>query len=177
MRRWMAGCGAVALAGAALTFGLESQVRQSIVLEISACGALGVSGNPRPLVIGPGPAAGAPADAADDSTELRYTSAVGRGSRRVIMAQWESGDAAPAGCSLRLTARPAGTGAEGSSVGEIRLSEGPQVLIAGIGSCATGIQPGGGAKLFYRLSVENPALLSSSESKAVSVVFTLMDAS
>jgi hypothetical protein len=173
----MAGCGAIALAGAALAFGLESQVRQSIVLEISACGALGVSGNPRPLIIGPGSAGGMPADAADDSTELRYTSAVGRGARRVIVAQWESGDAAPAGCSLRLTVKPAGTGAEGSSAGEILLSEGPQVVITGIGSCATGIQPGAGAKLFYRLSVENPALLSSGESKGVNVVFTLMDAS
>ena len=137
---------------------------------------MGVSGNPRPLIIGPGAAAGAFAEAADISTELHYTSTVGRESRRMILAHWESGDGAPAGCALRLVAKPAGRGPEGSSAGEIVLSEGPQVIISGIGSCATGPQPGAGAKLFYRLSVINPALLAPGETKSVTVFFTLMDA-
>jgi hypothetical protein len=171
MRRRIVGFGAVVLATASLVFSLDSPVSQTLVLKISSFGVVGVSGDPRPLLIESGSEAG------DDTTALRYTSAVGRGVRRVIVAQWESGNAAPAGCSLRLTAKPSRIGPEGSSAGEIVLSEGPQLLIAGIGSCATGLQAGEGARLFYRLRVENPALLTSGESKRVTVVFTLMDAS
>ncbi len=167
--------GLVVFGAASLAVAHESQVRQSIVLEVSSCGALGVSGNPRPLIIGPGVAAVRSSAAVDGSTELRYASAVRRGSRRVIIAQFENGDSAPAGCVLRLTARPAGGGPEGSSAGEIVLSESPQVLISGIGNCVAGLQPGAGARLYYRLSVENAVLLKSGESKAVTVFFTLMD--
>jgi len=176
MRRWISTLSAIAFASASLSFALESQVRQRIVLEVSAGGALGVSGNPRPLIIGPGAASGAFLGAADGSTELHYSSTVGRGTRRVIVVQWESGDAAPAGCVLRLAAKPAGGGPEGSSGGEIILSGDPRVLIAGIGSCATGLRPGEGAALFYHLSVVNPALLSSGETKTATIIFTLMDA-
>lgn len=176
MRRWIGIFGVVAFSTACLAFALESQVRQRIVLEVSAGGALGVSGNPRPLIIGPGASGGAPVEAVDGSTELHYSSTVGRETRRLIVVQWESRDAAPGGCALHLAAKPSGNGPEGSSAGEIVLSEDPQVLIAGIGSCATGLRPGGGATLFYRLSVVNPALLTSGETKSATVIFTLMDA-
>jgi hypothetical protein len=171
MRRWLIVClGAAIFAAASLIFALDSRVSQSLVLKVSSFGVLGVSGNPPPLLIEPR------GESADDSTELRYTSAVGRGGRRVIVAQWEIGNAAPSGCTLRLTAHPARTGPEGSSAGEIFLSEGPQLLIAGIGSCAAGLRAGEGAKLTYRLYAENPALWASGEAKRVTVLFTLMDA-
>jgi hypothetical protein len=172
MRRLLiVGFSVVIFAAASVIFALDSRISQSLVLKVSSFGVLGVSGNPQPLLIEPR------GEAADDSTELRYTSAVGRGAHRVIVAQWERGNAAPSGCSLSLTARPARTGPEGSSAGEIVLSEGPQLLIAGIGSCAAGLRPGDGAKLMYRLRVENPALLASGEARRVTVFFTLMDAS
>jgi len=68
MRRWISTLSAIAFASASLSFALESQVRQRIFLEVSAGGALGVSGNPRPLIIGPGAASGAFLGAADGSS-------------------------------------------------------------------------------------------------------------
>jgi hypothetical protein len=171
MRRMIQGLGAALLAAASLTFAQgSSQTSQHLVLKVSSFGVLGVSGNPRALLVEPG------SDANDDSTALRFSSAVSRDARRTIVAQMESGSGAPSGCSLSLTARPSRTGAEGVSAGEIILSEGPQSVIVGIGSCATGLGPGDGAVLRYRLRVENPARLISGESKRVTVLFTLMDA-
>jgi hypothetical protein len=171
MKRIIRGLGAALLAAASLSFALESRVAQHLILNVSSFGVLGVSGNPRALSVEPG------REAADDSTQLRYSSAMGRGSRRVIVAQWGSGAGAPSGCALSLTAQPARIGPEGASAGEIVLSEGPQTVIIGIGSCATGQRPGDGAKLLYRLRVEDPTLLIPGESKRVTVLFTLMDAS
>jgi hypothetical protein len=161
---------------AAMALSSESRTQQNFILRVSACGAIGVSGDPQLLILGPGAAAGETAGAEDASTALRYTSAVGRGQRRAIVVQWENGNAAPAGCDLSLSALTRGNGSEGRGNGEITLGEHPQILISDIGSCATDPTAGGGIRLVYRLRVQDPARLTSGEAKSVSVIFTLMDA-
>jgi hypothetical protein len=162
---------AVGLVGAATT---TSHLVQLQVREICL---LGVSGAPAALAIVP-PAAGGdtPANATDNSTYLLYTSTVVSGKSRVITAAWGAADAAPAGCSLKLTATPGAGVNQGASAGQISLGSTAKNIVTTIKSCATGNAAGNGARLAYVLSVDDVTALVANESKTVTVTFTLTDA-
>jgi hypothetical protein len=110
----------------------------------------------------------------DASKLLQYTSLVPSGLTRVITANWDATDAAPAGTSLRLqaTSVPAGCGTAGA---QITLSNVAQNIITAIGSCATGVGANGAA-LLYTFSVDNVNNLVVGDTSTVTVTFTLSDA-
>jgi hypothetical protein len=123
------------------------------------------------------PAAGGmdPTGDTDASKLLQYTSLVPSGQTRLITANWDALDAAPAGTSLRLVATsvPAGCGSAGA---QITLSNLAQNVITGIGSCATGVGANGAA-LLYTFSVDTVGSLVVGDTSTVTVTFTLSDAS
>jgi hypothetical protein len=162
---------AVGLAGAAAT------TSHSVQMQIGEICLIGVTGAPSALVIAP-PAAGGqtPANATDNSTYLLYTSTVAAGKTRAITASWGASDAAPAGCSLKLTATPGAGVNQGASAGQITLAATARNIVTTIRSCATGSTAGSGARLAYVLSVDDATALVASESKTVTVTFTLTDA-
>ncbi len=162
---------AVGLVGAAAT------TSHSVQMQVREICLLGVTGAPAALAINP-PAAGGqtPANAADNSTYLLYTSTVVVGKSRVITAAWGASDAAPAGCSLKLTATPGGGANQGASAGQITMATTAKNIVTTIKSCATGSAAGNGARLAYVLSVDDVTALVANESKTVTITFTLTDA-
>ncbi len=162
---------AVGLVGAATT------TSQSVQMQIREICLLGVTGAPAALAIAP-PAAGGdtPANATDNSTYLLYTSTVVAGKSRAITAAWGASDAAPAGCSLKLTATPNGGTNQGASAGQIIMGATAKNIVTTIKSCATGGAAGNGARLAYILSVDDVTALVANESKTVTITFTLTDA-
>jgi hypothetical protein len=145
---------AVGLVGAAAT------TSHSVQMQVREICLLGVTGAPAALAINP-PAAGGqtPANAADNSTYLLYTSTVVVGKSRVITAAWGASDAAPAG-----------------SAGQITMATTAKNIVTTIKSCATGSAAGNGARLAYVLSVDDVTALVANESKTVTITFTLTDA-
>jgi hypothetical protein len=162
---------AVGLAGAAAT------TTHSVQMQINEICLIGVTGAPAALVIAP-PAAGGqtPANATDNSTYLLYTSTVAANKTRSISAAWGASDAAPAGCSLKLTATPGAGTNQGAPVAQITMKSTAQNIVTGIKSCATGTAAGSGARLTYVLSVDDVTALVASTSKTVTITFTLTDA-
>jgi hypothetical protein len=162
---------AVGLIGAATT------TSHSIQMQINEIGLLGVTGAPASMVIAP-PAAGGqtPSNATENSTYLLYTSTVVAGKSRAITAAWGASDAAPAGCSLKLTATPNGGTNQGATAGQIALGSTAKNIVTTIKSCATGSAAGNGARLAYVLSVDDVTALVANESKTVTITFTLTDA-
>jgi hypothetical protein len=162
---------AAGLVGAAVT------TSHSVQMQVNEICLLGVTGAPAALVIAP-PAAGGqtPANASDNSTYLLYTSTVVAGKSRAISAAWGASDAAPAGCSLKLTATPNSGTNQGASAGQITLSSTAHSIVTTIKSCATGNAAGNGARLAYVLSVDDATALVANDSKTVTITFTLTDA-
>ena len=162
---------AVGLVGASTT------ASHSVQMQVNEICLLGVTGAPPALVIAP-PASGGltPSNASDSSTYLLYTSTVVASKSRVISAAWGTSDAAPAGCSLKLTATPGAGTNQGASAGQITLASTAHNIVTTIKSCATGTAAGNGAKLAYVLSVDDVTALVASESKTVTITFTLTDA-
>ena len=123
------------------------------------------------------PAAGGmnPVGDTNNSKLLQYTSLVPSGQTRVITANWDALDAAPAGTSLRLqvTSVPVGSGTAGA---QITLSDTAQNIVTAIGSCATGTGVNGAA-LLYTFSVDTVSSLVVGATSTVTVTFTLSDAS
>jgi hypothetical protein len=118
----------------------------------------------------------APQDVTDNGKLLQYTSLVPDGATRSIVAAWGAAtDAAPAGTSLKLqsTSVPANCGTAAS---QITVSATAQSIITNIGSCATGVGVNG-AEITYTLSVDDFTQLAASESKTVTITYTLTDAS
>jgi len=139
---------------------------------------LSISGNPGELIVAPPQSGGElPLDAVDENTFIRYSSTVAASQTRQITVKWGPSDSAPAGCLLNLKAQPSGKTNEGSGSGEITLSDAHQTLVSGIGSCATGTGGSDGARLIYRLAVDDEALLVQGETKTATVLFTLTDVS
>ncbi len=162
---------AIGLVGAATT------TSQSVQMQVNEICLIGVTGAPAALVITP-PATGGqtPANATDNSTYLIYTSTVVAGKSRAITAAWGASDAAPAGCSLKLTATPAGATNQGATAGQITLASTAKNIVTTIKSCATGNAAGNGARLAYVLSVDDATALVANDSKTVTITFTLTDA-
>jgi hypothetical protein len=109
---------------------------------------------------------------ADGSRRLSYTIINKDGATRAILVQWATGDAAPAGTSLRIAASvPEDCGL---AVPEVTVGSVPQSLIAGVPSCTTDIA-GRGAVLRYRLVVDDKSQADSGFEYKALVIFTLLD--
>jgi hypothetical protein len=124
-------------------------------------------------IANPAVAGGIPADATSTATYAQYSSTVASGVTRRITAAWATGNAAPAGCALRLQATPAG--GQGSSAGQIVISITAQNIVTGIGGCSTGTGPTSGAQLGYSLVINSMTALIANENKAATITLTLTD--
>ena len=156
----------------------EDTVTQQVTMQVSEICLVGVSGNPQKLVIAGSENGGVdPLPSTDESTYVQYTSTVAAGVTRTLSIRWGDVDLAPAGCSLKLQAIPAGGANQGVSTGELTLSSSPQTLITNIGSCATGTGSMQGARLIYNLVVDDETQLIAGEAKSVTITLTLTDVS
>ena len=171
------------LSGAVIGLGLvglmfaASTATQTVTMQVNAICVLAVTGNPSTLTV-TAPATGgqAPSNGSNTSTYAQYTSTVASGTTRKITAKWESGDAAPAGCALKLTATPSGGTNQGTSAGQITVTSTAQDVVTTIRSCVTGTGGSDGAQLSYSLEVSDATALVASESKSATVSLTLTDA-
>ena len=165
------GLGLVGLMFAAAT------TTQTVTMQVNAISVLAVTGNPSTLTVS-APAVGGdtPANASDNATYVQYTSTVGASNARKLTAAWGGSDAAPAGCSLKLTATPSGGTNQGSTAGQITLSSTAQDIVTTIKSCATGTGGTSGTQLTYLLSIDTMTSLVAAESKSATVTLTLTDA-
>jgi len=154
-----------------------STATQTVTMQVNAICVLAVTGNPSTLTVS-APATGGqtPSNPSSNTTYAQYTSTVASATTRKITAKWEAGDAAPAGCSLKLTATPSGGTNQGTTAGQITMSSTAQDVVTTIGSCATGTGGSNGAQLTYTLSVDTVTSLVASESKSATVTLTLTDA-
>jgi len=172
----------VLLAGAVLALGLagltfaQTTQNQTVTMQISAISALGVTGNPATLTVS-APALGGdlPANPSASATYAQYTSTVASGVTRRLQANWGVADAAPAGCSLLLTATPAAQPNQGSGAGQITMSSTATDVVTGIGSCATGRNATNGAQLAYVLSISDMTALVAGDNHTVTITLTLTD--
>jgi hypothetical protein len=170
------------LAGIVFAFGLAGLVfaaataTQTVTMTISAISVLGVSGNPAALTV-TAPALGGdtPTNPTSNTTYARYTSTVATGVTRRLQANWGVADAAPAGCSLLLTATPAALPNQGTTAGQITMTSTATNIVTGIGSCATGTGPASGAQLAYVMSIDSMTSLVAGESHTVTITLTLTD--
>ena len=150
---------------------------QTVTMQVNAICVLAVTGNPSTLTVSAPTTGGqTPSNPSSNTTYAQYTSTVGASQTRKITAKWEAGDAAPAGCSLKLTATPSGGTNQGATAGQITMSSTAQDVVTTIGSCATGTSGSNGAQLTYTLSVDTVTSLVASESKSATVTLTLTDA-
>lgn len=154
-----------------------ANANQSVTMQVNAICALGVTGNPSTLTVS-APATGGdtPTNPSSSTTYAQYTSTVGTSTTRKLTAAWGGSDAAPAGCSLKLTATPSGGTNQGTGAGQITMSATAQDVITTIKSCATGTGGTDGAQLTYVLSVDTMTSLVAGESKSATITLTLTDA-
>ena len=152
----------------------EDRATQTVTMTVAEICSVSVNGNPGPLTVTSSEDGSHISEPTDSSTSIGFTSTVGRGRSRSISVLWQSGSRPPSGCELRLRAAdPSGKG-QGQSRGWIAVSDFPQDLISGIGSCATGgSSPGLG--LEFKLAVTNPTVLQSGERTTATVILTLTD--
>ena len=151
---------------------------QRVTMEVESVGVLSVSGNPSPLIVAVAAdrtPSGSVHFAQDQNTYMQYSAVVGRCQHLTVTAQWNPSDTAPAGCSLRLQAFPAGRKNEGRSAGQITLSSAPQPILLDIGSCSTGAGPALGAQLGYTLSIDSVNDVVVGEIRSATIIFTLGD--
>ena len=171
------------LIGAVLGLGLvglgfaAATSTQTVSMQVNSICVLAVTGNPSALAVtAPATGGDTPSNATNNATYVQYTSTVGASNSRKLTAAWGGSDAAPAGCSLKLTAAPAGGTNQGSSAGQIAVSSTAQDIVTTIKSCATGTGGTSGAQLTYQLSVDTVTSLVAGESKSATVTLTLTDA-
>jgi hypothetical protein len=143
-------------------------------MQINAIAALAiVGGNPTLTVVAPAQGGATPANPTSNVNYAQYTSTVPSATTRRLQANWGGADAAPAGCSLLLTAAPAG--GQGTTAGQITMSATAQNIVTGIGSCATGITATSGAQLTYVLSINSLTSLVAADNHTVTITITLTD--
>ena len=166
----------VALSGLGLA---QTTASHQVTMQVNDVALLGLIGGNITLTIGaPGTPGLPPGDATDSTCRLQYTALVPSGESRSITVQWASGDAAPAGTQLSVTATPAGLGSgatEGGSAGSVIITDSAQPVVTGIGSCYTGTGGTDGAQLAYLLDVTNGSLLETGDTHTATVTYTLTD--
>jgi len=169
--------GAVCSLGLAGLMFAAATANQTVSMQVNAICVLGVTGSPSTLTVS-APATGGdtPSNPSSNTTYAQYTSTVGASTTRKLTAAWGGSDAAPAGCSLKLTATPSGGTNQGTSAGQITMSATAQDVITTIKSCATGTGGSNGAQLTYVLSVDTVTSLVAAESKSATITLTLTDA-
>jgi hypothetical protein len=147
---------------------------QTVTMQIASISVLGTTGNPATLAVSaPGTAGATPANPTSNTTYAQYTSTVAAGVTRRLQANWGASDAAPAGCSLLLTATP-GSG-QGTTANQITMSSTAQNIVTAIGSCATGTTASSGAQLAYTLSINTMTSLVAGDNHTVTITLTLTD--
>ena len=112
----------------------------------------------------------------DNTKWLNFTSAVGMGTSRKVVAQIQSGGM-PSGYAIKLETgnyTGSGTGSLGTSLGSISLSTTPIPIITNIGGAYTGNSAGSGYNLKFTLDILNFGLLRAG-SNTFTIVYTLMD--
>ena len=149
-------------------------VTSAVSVSIASFCLMAVTSSSVSLTIAnPATPGGVPADATSTNTYAQYSSTVASGVTRRITAAWATGNSAPTGCELRLTATP-GSG-QGSSAGQILVSTTAQNIVTGIGGCATGTGGTSGAQLAYALNITTMTSLVANESKTATITLTLTD--
>jgi len=154
----------------------QATASHTVTMNVQAIARIAVTANVVLDITAPVFAGDYPADDTDNTAYLQYTVVVSPGQTKNVTAAWASGDTAPAGCELWLTATPQVGGNRGSSAGQIIMSDSAQPVITGIGSCATGRGAGQGAMLTYTLHVSDFTALVAGETQVATVTFTLIDA-
>jgi hypothetical protein len=170
----------VVLIGALCAFILAGQIRSATtastavsVTLASFCLVAVTASSVNLTIANPATPGGTPSNVTSTSTYAQYSSTVASGVTRRITAAWATGNSAPTGCELRLTATP-GTG-QGTSAGQILLSTTAQNIITSIGGCATGTGATSGAQLAYALNIITMTSLVANENKSATITFTLTD--
>jgi len=111
----------------------------------------------------------------DDSKWLNYTILLKENEPHYSITAQVTGGVIPPGVTIRLRAANyvgPGDGETGLSIGEIVLSEIPQVIIENIGTCHTGNGLFVGHQLFYRIEITDYRQLETLSS-TIQIVFTL----
>jgi len=168
--------GAVILAGAAGLAFAAATATQTVTMQIASICVLRTTGIPAALAVAaPATPGDLPVNPSSNTTYAQYTSTVAAGVTRRLQANWGAADAAPAGCSLLLTATPAALPNQGSSAGQITMNATATNIVTGIGSCATGIGATNGAQLAYVLSITSMTSLVGGDSRTATITLTLTD--
>lgn len=177
MKTWKTlGMGTVLVLGlVGLTFAAATAT-QTVTMQIASISVLATTGNPATLAVSaPAQGGATPANPTSNTTYAQYTSTVAAGVTRRLQANWGTTDAAPAGCSLLLTATPATATNQGTTAGQITMSSTATNIVTGIGSCATGTGATNGAQLAYVLSVNSMTSLVAGDNHTVTITLTLTD--
>jgi len=170
----------IVLIGVLCVFILAGQIRSAttvtsaVSVSIASFCLMAVTSSSVNLTISnPGTPGNIPANATSTNTYAQYSSTVASGVTRRITAAWATGNSAPTGCDLRLTATP-GSG-QGTSAGQKVLSTSAQNIVTGIGGCATGTGGTSGAQLAYTLNINTMTSLVANEIKSASITLTMTD--
>lgn len=159
---------------------LAADVTDTMTIHMSVDSIAALNVNPGSditlTVSAPATAGDTPVGAANDANYLQYTSTVTATKTKIITAKL--GAAVLDGCSLKLQATVGSGSNEGTSAGQVTLSnESAFNIVTGIGTCATGTSSTDGAKLTYTLTVDTMGSLVAAQEKHLTVTFTLTDAS
>ena len=156
-------------------------VSQTIVLTIPEIALLDIEPNTNPFTLSltaPTEAGGAAIFTTANTTKwINYSSSFPTsGANRTILVNTQN--SMPAGLNLNLSAANytgSGAGTLGTSNGTIALSTAPQVLVSGIGRGFTGDGANNGHQLSFSLAITDFALLTATNSKTVTVIYTITD--
>jgi len=159
---------------------LATSVTDTMVVHMSVDSMATLNVNPGTditlTVSAPETAGNNPADITNDANYLQYTATVPALGTKKITAQLSA--AVLTGCSLKLLAIVGSGSNEGTSAGQVTLSnESASNIITGIETCATGSSSTDGAKLTYTLTVDTMTSLVAAQEKHLTVTYTLTDAS
>ena len=159
---------------------IAADVTDTMVVHMSVDSMATLNVNPGTditlTVSAPAIAGDTPADIINDANYLQYTATVTALGTKKITTQLSA--AVLTGCSLKLQATVGSGTNEGTSAGQVTLSnESASNIITDIKTCATGTGSTDGAKLTYTLTVDTMTSLVVEEEKHLSVIFTLTDVS
>jgi hypothetical protein len=177
MKTWKTLLAGIAIAAAVSGLAYAAATAtQTVTMQIASISVLAMTGNPATLAVSaPAQGGATPANPSSNATYAQYTSTVATGVTRRLQANWGTTDAAPAGCSLLLTATPAALPNQGSTAGQITMSSTATNIVTGIGSCATGTGATNGAQMAYVLSINTMTSLVAGDNHTVTITITLTD--